>query len=215
MPTSFRDESELLRRAREGDDRAFRELVHRYEDRVAATIIGMLGPGPDAEDVGQETFIRLYRSLDGFRGDSSLATYVTRIAINQSLKAIRRRKSWTRRFIRRDSGSERVEGLEGTDTRELPDTGLERDELVRIGLESLTPEQRAVVLLRLIDGYSTRETANILGIAEGTVLSRLSRGLAAMRTKLAPHMRANEDPRRGAEGGAEPSAVADQTEAKR
>jgi len=87
--------------------------------------------------------------------------------------------------------------------------------LVRIGLESLTPEQRAVVLLRLIDGYSTRETANILGIAEGTVLSRLSRGLAAMRTKLAPHMRANEDPRRGAEGGAEPSAVADQTEAKR
>ncbi len=83
MSTSFRDESELLRRAREGDDRAFRELVHRYEDRVAATIIGMLGPGPDAEDVGQETFIRLYRSLDGFRGDSSLATYVTRIAINQ------------------------------------------------------------------------------------------------------------------------------------
>ena len=117
MPTSVRDEKELLRRAREGDDRAFRELVHRYEDRVAATIIGMLGPGPDAEDVGQETFVRLYRSLDGFRGDSSLATYVTRIAINQSLKAIRRRKSWTRRFIRRDWGPERVEGLESMDTR--------------------------------------------------------------------------------------------------
>ena len=90
-------DEELLARAGNGDHGAFRMLVERYEGRVAATVIGMLGPGQEADDVGQETFIRLYESLDTFRGDAKLSTYITRIAINQSLKALRRRKRWTRR----------------------------------------------------------------------------------------------------------------------
>ena len=85
MPESARSsEDKLLERARQGDERAFRQLVERYEGLVAATVIGMLGPGPDAEDVGQETFIRFNRALKSFRGDSSVGTYLTRIAINQS-----------------------------------------------------------------------------------------------------------------------------------
>ena len=93
----------LLDAAGRGDPRAFQLLVERYEGRVAAVVVSMLGPGPDADDVGQETFIRLYKSIDRFRGDASLGTYITRIAINQSLKALKRRKKWRERFFARDS----------------------------------------------------------------------------------------------------------------
>ena len=91
-------DEELLERARGGDDRAFRVLVDRYQGVVAATVTGMLGLGDDAEDVGQETFIRFHRSLDRFRGESSVATSLTRIAINLSLTALKRRRRWTERF---------------------------------------------------------------------------------------------------------------------
>ena len=77
---------QLAAAARDGDMDAFRMLVEKLEPRVAATVIGMLGPGPDAEDVGQETFVRFYRALNSFRGDSSVVTYVTRIAINLAKK---------------------------------------------------------------------------------------------------------------------------------
>ena len=101
---------ELTRRARDGDDHAFRELVDRYESRVAATVVGMLGPGPDAEDVGQETFIRFHAALGRFRGEAALGTYLTRIAINLSLNASKRRQkpgggsgAWTATRTRRPS----------------------------------------------------------------------------------------------------------------
>ena len=79
----------LLARARRGDDVALRALVVRYEPVVAATVLGMLGRGADADDVGQATFVRLYHALDRFRGESSLKTYLVRIAINLSLNALR------------------------------------------------------------------------------------------------------------------------------
>ena len=69
--TTLQTEQDLLNQAREGDQEAFRQLVNRYEEQVAATVIGMLGPGEEAEDVGQEVFIRFYKSLKRFRGDSA------------------------------------------------------------------------------------------------------------------------------------------------
>ncbi|SVD24097.1 uncharacterized protein METZ01_LOCUS376951, partial [marine metagenome] len=74
----------FIDRAREGDETAFRVLVERYEPQVAATVVGMLGPGDEADDVGQETFVRFYRALAKFRGDAALGTYLTRIAMNLS-----------------------------------------------------------------------------------------------------------------------------------
>jgi RNA polymerase sigma-70 factor (ECF subfamily) len=118
---------ELIERARAGDERAFHDLVERYEPRVAATVVGMLGPGDEAEDVGQETFIRLYRSLDRFRGDSSLGTYLTRIAINLSLTALKRRKRWRSRFVRQDEGER--EGPEGSWD---PRGQMEREDMARM-----------------------------------------------------------------------------------
>ena len=76
----------MLKNARNGDNNAFKEIVKKYENQVAATVIGMLGYCTEAEDIGQETFIRFYKALHKFRGESSIGTYLTRIAINLSLE---------------------------------------------------------------------------------------------------------------------------------
>ncbi len=172
----------LIERAREGDDVAFRDLVERHESRVAATVIGMLGPGDEAEDVGQETFIRLYRSLDRFRGDSSLGTYLTRIAINLSLTALKKRKRRMSRFVSQDE-TERDRPEASWDPRDQ----IERSEdirRVRAAVTRLAPNHRTVIVLRMIDGYSTKETAEILGIPAGTVMSRLARAMERLETEM-------------------------------
>jgi RNA polymerase sigma-70 factor (ECF subfamily) len=177
-------DEELLEGARRGDDSAFRQLVERYEGQVAATVIGMLGTGEEAEDAGQETFIRFYRSLDRFRGDSSIATYLTRIAINQSLDAIKRRQRWTKRFVSRDEEEVMLTELVHDATEEIG--ARERAELVRGAIQTLKADHRSVVVLRMIEGYSTRETAEILGLPVGTVTSRLSRALDKLEAVLDP-----------------------------
>jgi RNA polymerase sigma-70 factor (ECF subfamily) len=181
MPNPIPTDEELIERARRGERDAFGVLVERYEPKVAATVVGMLGRGADADDVGQETFIRFFGALESFRGESSVGTYLTRIAINQSLKAIRRRRTWSERFLSRDDDRElehpAVHGGAAIDERE-------RVELVQQALATLPPEHRAVVVLRVMEGYSTKETAEMLGLPQGTVMSRLSRALE----KLEPHL---------------------------
>lgn len=184
MPHAAPTDDELLEDARRGDQRAFQQLVDRYEGRVAATVVSMLGHGPEADDVGQETFIRFYKSMDRFRGESSLDTYLTRIAINESLKALKRRQRWAQRFFSRDRddielAEPAVEGGEQLDARE-------RARLVQDALHHLNPEHRAIVVLRILEGYSTRETADLLGVPQGTVMSRLSRALEKLEHLLGP-----------------------------
>lgn len=171
-------DDELIARAREGDHQAFRSLVERYEGKVAATVIGMMGRGAEADDVGQETFIRFYRSLDRFRGDAGLGTYLTRIAINESLKALKKRQRWTQRFFSRDD--DRLVLPDPPADDESPLEEAERQRLLRQALDQLTPDHRAVVVLRMIEGHSTRETAAMLGIPEGTAMSRLKRAMSAL-----------------------------------
>lgn len=173
---------ELTRRARDGDDHAFRELVERYQGRVAATAVGMLGPGPDAEDVGQETFIRFHAALGRFRGEAALGTYLTRIAINLSLNASKSRQKARWRFWSLDSDDDPAPApvTDGAALQDRADTRAE----VQAAVQQLKPDHRAVVVLRMIQGYSTRETAEALGLPEGTVLSRLSRGMANLKRIL-------------------------------
>jgi len=179
-------DQELIGRARTGDERAFRVLVERYESAVAATVIGMLGPGDDADDVGQETFIRFYRALGDFRGDASVKTYLRRIAVNLSLNALKRRRRFALRFLSRDRAREPLP--------EPPaETGddVERREAqgrVRAAIDRLGPKHRPVVVLRMIEGCSTRETAEVLGVPEGTVLSRLSRAMEQLAADLRPYV---------------------------
>ncbi|HEX8695720.1 MAG TPA: RNA polymerase sigma factor [Longimicrobium sp.] len=181
------DDRELVERARRGDQRAFRLLVERYEPVVASTVVGMLGPGDDADDVGQETFIRFYRSLGRYRGEASLATWLRRIAVNLSLNALKRRRRFALRFPSRDRPGARLPDppAEATDEAEAG----EARAAVRAAIDRLGPKHRPVVVLRMIDGCSTRETAEVLGIREGTVLSRLSRAMRELERWLEPYAR--------------------------
>ncbi|HET6340571.1 MAG TPA: RNA polymerase sigma factor [Gemmatimonadota bacterium] len=176
---------ELLDRARHGEERAFRLLVERYESRVASVVIAMLGPGDDAEDVGQETFIRFFRSIDRFRGEASLGTYLTRIAINLSRNALRRGRRQVERFESRDDPELLGSEIEAEDEVE----GRELRRRVRRAVDRLDGKHRAVVVLRMMEGYSTREAAAILEIPEGTVLSRLSRAMKKLEVDLGPEER--------------------------
>lgn len=178
------DDSSLLVRAREGDEEAFRCLVERYQGAVAATVIGMLGPGGEADDVGQEVFVRFYRALDRFRGDSSLKTYLTRIAINLSLNEIKRRRRWLDRFRSRDREPEEAPLPEPAVSGERELGSSEIQAAVHAAIEQLAAEHRSVVVLRMIQGHSTRETAEILGLPQGTVMSRLSRAMKALQPLL-------------------------------
>ena len=173
------DQLELVKSAASGDQDSFKELVKILEPAVASTVIGMLGNCQEAADVGQETFIRFYKALKNFRGDSNVKTYVTRIAINLSLNEIKRQQRRRVLFAfdnkMSDKGSEDV----NIKKQEIMD-------MVEHALSQLNPKFRAVVVLRLIDGYSVRETGEILDIPEGTVLSRFSRAQKRLRKLLSP-----------------------------
>lgn len=170
-PTGSPTEQALLARAREGDEQAFRLLVQRHEQLVRGTVMGMLGKTPEAEDVALEVFVKLHEKLADFRGESKLSTFLVRIAVNLSINEQKRRQ--------RQHGRLRALDSDAT-TFELEDASADpgrfdlRDALRR-ALGQLDVDFRAVVVLRLIQGYSVRETADILDLPMGTVASRLAR----------------------------------------
>ena len=169
-----RSDAALVAATLGGESAAFGEIVRRYESAVAATVIGMMGPGDEAEEVGQLTMVKLYQSLDRFKGDAQLKTYVTRIAMNSALDALRRRKRNLLRFIEPPSNDQEAwedKIPSGEDHAEA----FENRQLVQYALSRLKPEFRSVAVLRLMHGNSVDEVAEILGVAQGTVLSRLSR----------------------------------------
>ncbi len=172
-------DDELLKSSRDGNVAAFGELVRRYESKVAATVIGMLGHCDEADDVGQETFIRFYHALKSFRGDSAIGTYITRIAINLSLNELRRRERQRFLFKRID-----LEHPSEEPKTEANIHHFEEEEIMGRAMETLSPKFRAVVTLRLVEGYSTEETAEILHIPIGTVLSRLQRAQQKLQSVL-------------------------------
>ena len=149
-----------------GDKQAFAKIIQRHQQLVATTAMGMLGDVNDAEEIGQQTFIRLYKALSKFEQRSKLSTYINRICINLCLNQLKRR--------RRDR-EKRVD----LDYQKVIAYGLERDfeqrDSLHKALGQLRPKERSIIVLRLLEGYSTKETAEILAIAEGTVLSRLKR----------------------------------------
>lgn len=166
------DDATLVRMTLDGDSQSYGEIISRYERMVARTVKGMLGDIQQADDIGQETFIRLYNSLSEFRGDAKLGTYIQRIAINLSLNEIKKKGRIRSLFYQSDSDNTMVEA-------DPPATDSERSadirEIVGYALTRLSPEFRSVVTLRMLNGYSTKETAEILELPLGTVLSRLSR----------------------------------------
>lgn len=175
---------ELIESALQGNEQAFEQIVKRYEKQVAATVIGMLGKTDVADDIGQEVFIRFYKGMHKFHGAAGLGTYLTRIAINLSINELKRRKRRFRIFSRPEDDS-RTEPA-GRSDEDL--TAFEQKDMVRQAIQNLPPKFRAVVVLRLIEGRSTEETARLLNVPVGTVLSRLARAQKKLRKELLPFM---------------------------
>ncbi len=172
------DEQTLVEKARNGDMQAFKSLIQRYERQIASTVIGMVGECPEAQDIGQETFIRFYHNLQNFRGDSSVGTYLTRIAINLCLNELKRRKRNQKRYDGTTEEMNRV--MDPLDYHEQKD----HQEWLLKALDALDAKYKSVVVLRLVEGYSTQESARILNLPQGTILSRLSRGIAKLQQLL-------------------------------
>jgi RNA polymerase sigma-70 factor (ECF subfamily) len=173
MKESYRqaDDSELVKASIAGEKLAFGEIVERYRKMVARTVKGMLGDSVFSEDIGQEVFIKLYHSLPDFRGEAKLSTYIQKIAINLTLNEIKRRKRFFSMFSQKGNSEMYEYEIVDFDSEEKRDAS----ELINKALMRLDPKFRIVVTMRLIQGYSTKETAEILNLPLGTVLSRLSR----------------------------------------
>jgi len=168
---SLTDEKELVQASLNGDKNAFGELVVRYQKMVARTVKGMLGDSVFAEDIGQEVFINLYNSLPEFRGDAKLSTYIQKIAVNMTLNEINRRKRFFSLFSQKGNNEMFEFEVADRDT----ESRREASEIVNIALMKMDPKFRMIVTMRMLQGYSTKETAEILDLPLGTVLSRLSR----------------------------------------
>lgn len=187
VPAGF-DESVLVAQAKAGDQNAFSELVNRYERKIYRLAKNITQNDEDAEDVLQDAFLKAYTHLDNFKGDSKFYTWIVRIAVNEALMRLRKRK--TDRSVPLD---EPVELGEETVTREIavwddnPEQRYSQEEWRRIldeAVDGLKPDFRTVFVLRDIEELSTEETAETLGISVPAVKSRLLRARLALREKL-------------------------------
>jgi RNA polymerase sigma-70 factor (ECF subfamily) len=173
-------EKELVEASLNGDKNAFGEIVTRYQKMVARTVKGMLGDSVFAEDIGQEVFIKLYYSLSEFRGEAKLSTYIQKIAVNLTLNEIKRRKRFFTMFSQKANDEIYAFEIADQDTEERR----EASEIVNKALMAMDPKFRIIVTMRMLQGYSTKETAEILDLPIGTVLSRLSRAQEQLRSIL-------------------------------
>lgn len=191
------DETALVAQARGGDNGAFADLVRRYEAKIFRLAQHITQNREDAEDVLQETFLKAYEHLDQFQGNSKFYTWVVRIAVNQALMKLRRRR--TDKSVSLD---ETIDTGEDTITREIaawdedPEQQFSREELSEIldsAIESLAPTYRSVFLLRDVDDLSTEETAEALSISVPAVKSRLLRARLQLREKLSRYFKRKGD----------------------
>lgn len=181
-------EAALIQRCATGEQLACAELVSSHERMVYQLALHLLGDRDEALDLSQEVFLRVFRTLPSFRGQSALKTWIYRICINQA----RNRQRWWRRRRRNDQVQLEQHVLEHGDLRQpedgdAPDRAFARKELARrlwTALEGLPFDQRTVIVLREIDGLSYEEIADSLDVAIGTVKSRLTRARQTLRREL-------------------------------
>lgn len=181
---------DLVKKAKAGDSEAFGELVQRHEGKIYGLCLKMLGNAEDAEDCLQEVFIKAFRALPGFREEARFSTWLYRIAYNESLMRIRKKKLDTVPIDRP------VELGEGSVDREIADWTMDprsdvmNDELSGIlirHVNELDPDNRIVFLLRDVHGLSTSDTAETLGLTVPAVKSRLHRARLFLRERLSDY----------------------------
>jgi RNA polymerase sigma-70 factor (ECF subfamily) len=195
----------LVSRFNQGDESAFLEIMSRYQAKILGITQGLLHNRPDAEEITQDTFVRAHRSLHGFRGDSSLSTWLHRIAVN-----LARNRYWYF-FRRRRHASVSLDGAIGGDgdatladvlPADVPDPSRtasreEFEQLVNQCMDALEPRHREILVLRVVHNHPYDVIAERLGIHVGTVKSRIARARESLRARLAetcPEFAPDADP---------------------
>jgi RNA polymerase sigma-70 factor, ECF subfamily len=181
------EEVQFVQELQAGSEEAFTDLLKAYQNPVFNLIAHIVENNTDAADVLQDVFLKVFRGICHFHGDSSLKTWIYRIAVHE---ASNHRRGWIRRHRREPFSLEETTqpAVSLEDRGETPYQALEqleRQMLVKRALASLAQPYRTVVVLREIEGLSYEEIAKVVGVAEGTVKSRLMRGRELLRQKIA------------------------------
>ena len=191
------DEAALVARAREGDSQAYNQLINRYSPKIYRLAKHITQHDEDAEDVLQETFLKAFQHLGDFQGQSKFYTWIVRIAVNQALMKLRRRK--TDKSVSLD---DTIDTGEDTVVREIaawdpnPEQRYSQEELHEIldaAVQSLAPPYRSVFMLRDVEDLSTEETAEALNLSVPAVKSRLLRARLQLREKLTRYFKRKGD----------------------
>ena len=188
------EERTLVRRLRDRDERAFRELLELHRDRVYNITFRMLGNRAEAEDVAQEVFITVFKTIESFREESKFSTWLYRVAVNHTknrIKYLARRHDRDRDEL--DETSQATNGaVNGAPMRAAqPDKALasaQMEKLLQQAIADLDDDQRAVVILRDVEDLSIEEICEITGLPDGTVKSRLHRARLVLRKKMQRHV---------------------------
>ena len=176
-------DSELVKQCQAGEMGAFQELVARYHQKVYMVSLGLLRNREDAMEVAQEAFFRAYRKINSFKGGSSFYTWIYRIAVNISIDTQRRQKRNPLELRESMDGAMEAQNEVARDPfADVQDREL-REKLTQ-AINELTPEHKAVIVLRTIEGMSYKDIGDILGCSEGTVMSRLHYARKKLQDKL-------------------------------
>ena len=186
MPDGY--EEKLVERLKRRDEAAFNEIVRLYQERVFRLVLRMLGDRAEAEDVAQEVFITVFKSIDGFRGDSKLSTWLYRVATNHCknrLKYLERRARGKKKEFDEITEHDAVESATMNPSAQVarPDQQAEANQIeiiVRAAIMELDEDQRVLVIMRDVENMSYEEIQQETGLPEGTVKSRLHRARLAL-----------------------------------
>jgi len=190
------DDLTLVRRCRQGDQGAFRALVERYQKKAFAQALGMVKDKDEAMDIAQEAFVKVYKYLDHFKGDSSFYTWLYRIVSNLCVDRMRRKASAagpdSREFDEKQDQEElATAGILSTRLGTNPQKAALRAELaakIDEALEQIPEKHREILLMRELEGMSYEDMARVLEVPKGTVMSRLFHARAKMQKLLSEYV---------------------------
>ena len=189
MPTHLDNEEVLVAEARAGNPESFATLINQYDRHIYRLALNITGNQEDAEDVLQESFLKAYSNLDRFQGDSRFYTWLVRIAVNEALMKLRKRRgaSWVSLDEPVETNDRSLMPREIEDWADNPEQSYAKAELQDIlnqAVEKLEPQFRTVFVLRDVEDFSTEETAKMLGLSVPAVKSRLLRARLRLRERL-------------------------------
>lgn len=194
------DDLTLVKRVKTGDQRAFKLLVERYQRKIYAVALGMVKDKEEALDISQEAFVKVYKYLDHFKGDSSFYTWLYRITVNICIDALRKKQALRGEQVELDEAvkmdtAEANIGALGSRLGTNPQKSALRKELaekIQQALEAVPEKHRAILLLREVEGMSYEDLSRTLEIPKGTVMSRLFHARTKVQKILSEYLELDE-----------------------